>query len=175
MRMSFTIVVLKSLYFFLPAYFANMAPVLFRGIPFFGRPVHEKTFGKNKTWRGLLIAPIIGMIVFWLQQIAYVNGFQAWALIDYSDFSILFGFLLGLGAILGDLVKSYYKRKAEIKAGERWIPFDQIDFVIGGIVFSFFMFVPPAEVVLILLIVSPLLHIVANHLGYWLKIRKEKW
>ena len=32
------------------------------------------------------------------------------SLIDYSDFSLLLGFLLGFGAILGDLVKSYFKR-----------------------------------------------------------------
>ena len=87
----------------------------------------------------------------------------------------MIGALLGLGAILGDLVESYYKRKAGIPSGKSWKPWDQLDFVIGGIIFSFFVFVPPAEVVLVLLIFSPLLHIGANYLGYYLKINKKKW
>ena len=166
--------ILQSLYFFLPAYFANMAPVIFRWLPG-GKPVHEKLFGPNKTWRGLIIAPVAGGLVFWIQKWAYQSGFQQFAIIDYADFSVLLGFLLGTGAILGDLVKSYYKRKAGLKPGHPWIPWDQSDFVVGGLVFSFFLYVPPAEVALILLIFSPLLHIVVNHLAYWLKIRKEKW
>lgn len=167
-------ILLKSLYFFLPAYFANMAPVLLRWLPF-GIPIHQKWFGRNKTWRGLVVAPLVGGLIFYLQKLAYSSGFTQLALLDYSDFSVLLGFLLGAGAILGDLAKSFYKRKADIPPGQRWFPWDQLDFVIGGITFSFFVYVPPAEVVLMLFIFSPVLHIAANHLGYWLRIRKEKW
>lgn len=122
-----------------------------------------------------MAAALMGTAIFGLQQFLYGAGFQRWALIDYSDFSIWLGFFLGLGAILGDLVKSYYKRKDGIPPGEKWIPFDQLDFVVGGIIGSFFIYVPAAEVVLILLIVSPFPHIAATRIGYWLGIRKEKW
>lgn len=168
------IIIIKALYFFLPAYFANMAPVLFKWLPG-GIPIYEKWFGKNKTWRGLVMAVLLGGFIFYLQQLAYNYGFVQWALIDYSDFSLVLGFLLGAGAILGDLVESYYKRKAGLKPGERWLFWDQLDFVFGGILLSFFVYVPPVEVVGILLIASPLLHIVVNHLAYYLRIRKEKW
>ena len=117
----------------------------------------------------------MGTLVFWLQRYVHSIGFQKFALIDYSDFSLWLGFCLGLGAILGDLVKSYYKRKDKIPPGERWIPFDQLDFVVGGIIGSFFIYVPTAEVVLILVVVSFFLHIAATRVGYWLGIRKEKW
>ncbi len=167
--------ILKSLYLFLPAYFANMTPVLFRWIPVLDKPVHEKLFGKNKTWRGLLVATLFGGFIFFLQKWLYVQGFDQLAIIDYSDFSVFYGFLLGAGAILGELVKSYLKRGYEVAPGERWFPWDQLDFVIGGLIFSLFLYVPPAEVVLILLLVSPLLHIAVNHVAYWLGIRKEKW
>ncbi|PIN76803.1 hypothetical protein COV17_00945 [Candidatus Woesearchaeota archaeon CG10_big_fil_rev_8_21_14_0_10_36_11] len=167
--------ILKSLYFFLPAYIANMAPVLFKWVPFLNKSIHTRLLGKNKTWRGLIIAPLMGMLIFWLQKIAFTAGFTQFALIDYAGFSILLGFLLGLGAIVGDLVESYYKRKAGIRPGEKWIPFDQLDFVIGGILFSFFAYVPKAEVVLVLVVVSPLLHIAVNHIGYWLGINKSKF
>ena len=165
---------LQSLYFFLPAYLANMAPVLLRWLPG-SVPIHEHWFGGNKTWRGLVVAVLVGGFVFWLQKYAYALGFRQWTLIDYNDFSILMGFLLGAGAILGDLFKSFWKRRYGISPGERWIPWDQLDFVMGGIVFSFFLYVPPVEVVVVLLVISPLLHVIVNHIGYWVGIRKEKW
>jgi len=165
----------KSIYFFIPTYFANMAPALFKWIPFLDKPIHKKLFGAHKTWRGIIVAAIVGTLIFWLQKYLYRVGFQRWALIDYSDFSLWLGFCLGLGAIFGDLVKSYYKRKDKILSGAPWIPFDQLDFVIGGIIGSFFLYVPNAEVVLILLVGSFCLHIAVTKIAYWLGIRKEKW
>jgi len=167
--------VLKSLYFFLPAYLANMAPVLVKKIPFADKPIWAKKLGTHKTWRGIISAVVFGTIVFWLQKVAYVAGFKSLALIDYSDFSILLGFLLGSGAIFGDAMKSYYKRKADIKEGHPWPVFDQIDFVIGGLVFSWFVYVPAAEVALIVLVLSPLLHFLVSYSGYLLRLRKEKY
>lgn len=168
------LLIIKSIYFFLPAYFANMAPVFARKIPFLNKSIWEKKLGKNKTWRGLVVGIMVGLVIFWLQKVAYTLGFTSLAMIDYGDYSILLGALLGGGAIVGDLVESYYKRKGEIPPGEPWIPFDQLDFVIGAIVFSFIMYVPPAEVMLILVIVSPLLHLLINYIGFLLGIRSKK-
>jgi len=166
-------VILSSLYFFLPAYIANMMPVLVMKIPFLGKPVSSRLFGKNKTWRGLFFGTVAGGLIFWLQKIVYTSGFTSWGIIDYADYSLLLGFLLGFGALAGDMAKSYYKRKAGIKEGEPWIPFDQLDFVFGGIIMSFFVYVPRAEVVLVLLLASPLLHIIFNYIGYLLGLRKR--
>ncbi len=169
------LLVAKALYFFLPAYIANMAPVLVKKVPFLNRPVHARLLGGHKTWRGLVAAVLAGGVVFWLQKIAYQAGFRSLAVIDYADFSVLLGFLLGAGAIVGDLVKSYYKRKEGIKPGHSWIPFDQLDFVVGGIVGSFFLYVPPARIVLVLLVVSPLLHVLFHYIGYLLKMNDTRW
>ncbi len=167
--------ILESLYFFLPGYFANMAPVLLRWIPFGGRPIHSKLFGSHKTWRGLFAAIIVGGLIFWLQKVLYVKGFQELALIDYADFPLWFGFLQGAGVIMGDLVKSYYKRKHDIKPGEHWLFWDQADFVIGGLVLGFLVYVPPAGTTAILLLLSPILHVVVNYIGYLLKISVKKF
>ena len=121
-----------------------------------------------------MVAILAGGIVFWVQKMLFSLGFRSWALIDYADFSVLMGFLLGAGAILGDLVESYYKRKAGLKVGQPWIPFDQLDFVVGGVVFSFFVYVPAASVVLILFIFSPLLHLLFHYIGYLLKVNETK-
>ena len=151
-----------------------MAPILLKWIPFLEKPVHKKKFGSHKTWRGLILASLTGILVFWLQIYLFqFSFFQNISLIDYSGFTVLLGFLLGFGAIIGDLVKSYYKRKNNIKPGQSWIPYDQIDFVLGGIIFSFFVYVPTVSVVVILLLISPLLHIAANVIGYLLGINKK--
>jgi len=165
-------IIIKSLYFFLPVYFANMAPVLFKWLPF-KKPISKKVFGRNKTWRGIIVAILTGGIVFWIQKIMFNAGFVSLAVIDYHDFPVYYGFLLGTGAILGDLVKSYYKRKVGIKPGDSWLFFDQEDFVIGAILFSFFYYVPPIEIIFTVFLISPILHIVTNFIGYHLKIREK--
>ncbi len=167
--------ILKSLYFFLPAYFANMAPVFVKKVHFLDTPIWKKKLGTHKTWRGVVSAVVFGGLVFGIQKFVYMLGFRSLAIIDYSDFSIWLGLLLGFGAIFGDAVKSYYKRKAEIKEGNPWPVFDQIDFVVGGLVFSWFVYVPPAEVALIVLVLSPILHFVISYSGYLLGIRKVKY
>ncbi len=169
------LLILKSLYFFLPAYLANMAPVLTKKVPFLNKPIWESKLGKNKTWRGVVMAVLTGTIVFAIQKYAYQQGFTSLALIDYDGFSILLGTLLGGGVILGDAVESYFKRKKNIPPGERWIPWDQLDFVLGGLALGCFLYVPAVEVVLIIVLISPLLHIAFNHLGYFLKINKNRW
>ncbi len=170
----FWLLILKALYFFLPAYLANMFPSLAKNLPFLNYPVWEKKLGKNKTWRGVLIATLTGGLIFWLQKIAYVKGFITWAVIDYSGFSLAFGFLMGFGAIFGDLIESYYKRKVNIPPGKPWMPFDQLDFVFGALILSFLVYVPKVSIILILLVLSPLLHLLFNRIGYWLKIQKNK-
>lgn len=174
--MTFWLLLVQALYFFLPVYFANMAPQFLSKIPYFSWPIWEKKLGKHKTWRGLVAATLMGVFVFWLQKYLFqFSFFNKISLIDYGGFSLWLGFLLGLGAILGDAVKSYYKRKSGIIPGESWKPWDQLDFVIGGLVLSLLIYVPRFEVILIILIVSPFLHILFSRFGYWLKIKEEKF
>ncbi len=42
--------------------------------------------------------------------------------------------MLGMGALAGDAVKSFFKRQIGAKPGNMWPPFDQIDFVVGATV-----------------------------------------
>lgn len=166
--------ILKSLYFFLPAYLANMAPFFIKYINKWKKPVSSKYFGKNKTWIGILFAVIVGFVVFLLQQVFYLKAINL-SLIDYQDFPFYFGAVLGLGAIVGDLIESYYKRQAKIAPGEPWMLWDQLDFVFGGIIASSLFYVPAIEVVVVLLIVSPVLHVLTNFIGYTLGLKKNKF
>ncbi len=151
---------IKSTYLFLPAYLANTAPVITSLIlkKKLATPLDlgkkwrgKRILGDHKTIRGVIAAMIIGGAVFWLQKIIYNN--QVWkgiSLINYDEKSIIIGIMLGLGAITGDAVKSFFKRRKGIKPGEKWFPYDQIDFTIGGLPIIIALGVPIKNIIIIL-------------------------
>lgn len=176
-------IILASLYYFVPAYFANGAPVLLKRFNPLKNPVDFNKkfrgypiFGSHKTWGGLIIASLVGLLTFYIQKLLFVYPFfQRYSLFNYSEQTVWLGFLLGFGAIFGDLIKSFFKRRFHHKPGASWIPFDQLDFVLGALIFSFIIYIPPASVILVLVILTPFIHILFNHLGYYLKLKRSKW
>ncbi|OGY81649.1 MAG: hypothetical protein A3F54_01125 [Candidatus Kerfeldbacteria bacterium RIFCSPHIGHO2_12_FULL_48_17] len=180
------ILLLKSLWFFLPIGVANMAPVLVKNwFPFLGRPIDggrrlggQPLFGSHKTWRGLLAAVVCGEIIFLLQRylvLRFPDSFASLTFTDYAKLSLWSGALMGGGAILGDLIKSFFKRRVGKTSGSRWIPFDQIDYIIGGLAAASIITRVPGEVWATLLITGFLLHILTNHIGFWLGMREDKF
>lgn len=141
--------ILFALWFFLPAGLANGAPVIANKIPLlnqfktpldFGLHFRDKrVLGDNKTWRGLLSGIFVGIVVVLMQSFIYDNWsfVRSMSSVDYSvpDIWVLGG-LLGLGALAGDAIESFIKRQMNIPSGERWFPFDQLDYVIGGLLLS---------------------------------------
>ena len=176
------IFLLSCFYFMLPAYFANMAPVIVKKINFLKIPIdfnkkinNKPILGENKTFRGLVFGVLFAIIIAYMQFIAYNNNFlYDFALTDYSNW-LLLGFLMGFGAIFGDLVKSLIKRRLNYEPGKRFIPFDQTDFVIGAIIFVFPLVKLSIDKIMIIIILSFILHIIVNHLAFYTGVRKEKW
>ena len=176
-------IILQCFYFMLPAYFANMAPVvaknMFRKLTLpidFNIGLGNNTiFGKNKTYRGLIAGMLAAIIVAYTQF--FLNGgniFADLALVDYSNW-LLIGLLLGLGAMFGDLVKSFVKRRLGLKPGMPFVPFDQLDFVFGALIFVYPVAKLPMEKMAIILFISFILHMVINHIAFYTGIRKERW
>lgn len=176
-------IILQCLYFILPAYFANMAPVvaknMFRNMAFpidFNIRMGEHTLlGKNKTYRGLIAGVLAAIIVAYIQFFLNENNILAdLALVDYSNW-LLIGLLLGFGAMFGDMVKSFIKRRLDLKPGTPFVPFDQLDFVFGALIFVY----PTAELSMekmaIILFISFILHVIINHIAFYTGIRKERW
>lgn len=173
---------LKCFYLMLPAYFANMAPVMARKINLFVFPVdfnkaigNSPIFGKHKTFRGFVFGIIFAVVIAYLQYLIYdIEFFKNISFFSYQNW-LLFGFLMGLGALVGDLIKSFFKRRLGINPGDRFIPLDQIDFVIGALVFIVPIFDVTLKIFLVSLLLSFVLHIIVNHAAFYLKIRNEKW
>lgn len=190
---------LTSLWLMLPAYLANIFPVFVGG----GMPIDfrrdwkdgHRILGDGKTWRGLLFAPVlsaalVGVLQWLADNTAWGNeyGFPGWGAWPAW---FVFAYLMGLGALTGDAVESFFKRRTGRVRGERWIPFDQLDFVVGGLLFAYlagFLLVltgtTPTNLalelftwprVLAILVLTPGLHLLVNWIGYKLGLKDVPW
>jgi CDP-2,3-bis-(O-geranylgeranyl)-sn-glycerol synthase len=186
-NMTILLILLQAFYFALPAYLANMSPVIIDKLgwlKFLKKPVDggrlwrgQPILGQGKTWRGLIAGVLTAICAAGLQK--YLFQFPAFQNISVVDFSrinfILFGALSGSGALLGDLIKSFFKRRIAIASGKSWPIFDQWDFVLGFILFTYFLVRPDIKIILSVFLITLLLHPLANIVGYLLKIKKVWW
>jgi CDP-2,3-bis-(O-geranylgeranyl)-sn-glycerol synthase len=179
--------ILACLYFFLPAYFVNMTPPLARkanlfnfldknidfGKKFLGQPI----LGSHKSWRGAILGIGVGFFVALIQKYLYqFPAIQSISLLNYEEINIfLFGFLISAGAVFGDLFFAFIKRRLKMEPGARFIPFDQTNYVIGSAIFLTAISKIEIMIWLTLFILTFLLHIIANRIGYHLKLNRAKW
>ena len=138
--------IIFALWFFLPAGIANVMPIFAAKWPplrpydaplDFGKTWRgRRIFGDHKTWRGLAAGIVGAIITFAVQQYlvrryGWFEGFQN--MVDYRTLPLLAaGPLFAIGALGGDALESFFKRQLNIKPGDSWFPFDQIDYVLGG-------------------------------------------
>jgi CDP-2,3-bis-(O-geranylgeranyl)-sn-glycerol synthase len=178
--------IIQCLYFILPTGIANMIPVFVRrhfkflGVPLdFGKTFRGKRiFGDNKTFRGIIFGSVVGILVVFIQTVLYNRYafFKEISIVPYDQYNFAFlGFLMGFGAMLGDLIKSFFKRQVGKKPGEKFFPFDQVDFLLGALLLTSIVFRPSWKVILFLILVIPFFHVGLNRIGYILKIQKTKW
>jgi len=157
---------IDALVFILPAYCANAVPVLLGG----GRPIDggkvfsdgRPVFGSHKTIRGFVSGLVVGTLV----------GFGLSLVIDYS---VLLGFAVSLGALLGDLFEAFVKRRLGYAPGASFPVADQLDFVLGALLFSLFVSPPSWQVAVVVLIITPPIHLLTNFVAYHLGVKKEPW
>ena len=175
--------ILALLYFMLPSYIANMTPVITKGIlkklayplDFGIRLKGKPLLGKNKTWRGLVLGVAAGTLMFLLQKWLYqFEFFQQNSIINYSSAAIWIGVLLAFGTLVGDMAESFLKRRAGVKPGNPWIPFDQIDYTIGALALASIVFFRGWAEAFTIVLISAFLHIAVNDFAYYTHIRKEK-
>lgn len=178
--------ILFALWFFLPVGIANVVPVIIAKAPllsgwktpvdlgykFRNRPI----LGPHKTIRGLAIGTLFGFLVFALQVQAYES--YSWARevsngLNYSELSLWLGVLLGFGALFGDLVKSFFKRQINVTSGKSWFPFDQLDYIIGGLLFSLIVVALEFKQYLLIIIVWFVVHLLTSYIGYLTKFKKD--
>ncbi len=176
-----------TLYALLPAYGANMAPVIaarLNFLPYLAIPVDgeqklwgARVFGDHKTYRGVVIGVLTAMFVgviqyfLWIFRVIQVNSFIDFAHID----PLMFGFIGGAGALGGDLLKSFAKRRFKIPSGSPWPVFDQLDFIIGYIATTSLIVPWPTRIIIVACVMTLIAHPLTNIAAYILKIKKVWW
>ena len=177
------------IYFMLPAYLANVSALVFGGgKPLdFGRNFHDgrRIIGNGVTWRGTIIGTLIGTIIGIIQgsiSVYYGNVFNLIPGITIIQgpipTSILQGAIIGLflggGALIGDAVGSFIKRRIGIERGKAAPFLDQLDFVVGALVFASFIIFIPLNMIIIILVISIVLHLLTNMIAYLIGM-KDVW
>lgn len=184
-----TTVIAEALYYFLPGFVANMCPVIFGGVAFLQplkKPIDggkklfgKRLFGDHKTYLGFVAGCSGALFIGCVQTLLYdhVPLFQQYSLLPYQfPSSLLLSFSMGFGALCGDLLKSFIKRRFGKPDGSSFFPFDQLDFVFGGILFAGLVGgFPSVGHLLVLVLLTPLLHFLSNVLGYKLGLKKVWW
>lgn len=168
--------VAAAIWFFLPAFVANQCPGFAAYIRGPGRiPVSRTYLGENKTVDAYPAAVAGAIATFALQQaLPEINISIGWYVTqDFSDICAI-GTLFGIGAVLGDHVESFFKRRRGMPPGTIWWPWDSVDFAIGALVCIY----PVSgwigwDRIAILLGIAIALHPIVNWIGYRLGIRKQ--
>ncbi len=159
-------IIIEALKFIFPAYCANATPVLSKG----KRPMDfgknfvdgKRILGANKTFKGFFLGLFIGTLVGAMECVVFK---YPWS----------FAILIPLGALLGDLAGAFVKRRLNIQPGGLLPVVDQIDFVVGALVFSLPLMVINWQVALGVLLITPPIHLFTNCLAYSLKLKKNPW
>jgi len=170
--MSIATEIFNALYYIFPAYCANAAPVIFGG----GRPIDlgrkfidgKPIFGSNKTQRGFIAGILIGTLVGWAQETLAPS-------VGLERGSIVLGFTLSLGALVGDLIGSFVKRRLNLQPGAPFPISDQIDFVLVALLFSWMVEPPTISAAVIIIVLTLPIHLLTNLVAYLLRIKKKPW
>lgn len=181
--MSVAEVVVIGLWAMLPAYLPNSAAVVLGGGPPIdgGRTLGgNRLLGAGKTWRGTVGGWAAGATLAVLLN--QLNGSATDLLgLDLPWFPAAAVLALPLGAMLGDMVASFLKRRTGRARGRPVPGLDQFDFVVGALVLTilaapdWFTTVFTTPVLAVVLVVTPVLHLGANVTAYLLELKDEPW
>lgn len=180
--------ILWALWFFAPAGAGNVAPLVAAHIPFikrytapidFGKTYRGKpVFGSNKTWRGLASGTLFGLLAGSIQVLLVKQFHLAFipAAIEHmyiSGLAVVLGAVLGISALLGDAIESFFKRQIGVPPGKHWFPFDQLDYIIGGCLASLLVVRLAALDYLTIIIVWFGIHLLSSYIGYLIRWKQE--
>ncbi|MEA1924931.1 MAG: CDP-2,3-bis-(O-geranylgeranyl)-sn-glycerol synthase [Candidatus Altiarchaeota archaeon] len=184
--------VIDALWFILPAYFANSIPVnvsKIKRLKWLGKPIDgnkeffgHRIFGDGKTWRGLIFGVGGGTLVGLIQQNIHLDAEVFLRSLLGKGYFILpqmtveLAFILALGALLGDMVASFIKRQSGLKRGDPAPLLDQLDFVFGAVFLSWLLIRSiNYERFYVLIIITPVIHVLGNIIAWLLKLKKSPW
>jgi len=176
-----------AVWFGLPAWIANATPVLGGG----GRPIDggkiykdgRRVLGDGKTIRGFIVGVVLGILTGAGQMLAapYLHPLLAQYVTVTPDMEAMLymqlpvAILMSVGALTGDIIGSFIKRRVNIKSGDPAPFMDQLGFIVVALIFVYPLVHPEAIYVIILILVTLGIHWISNALGYLLGLKKHPW
>ena len=167
----------------LPAYVPNNAAVLAGG----GRPIDggrtwggRRVLGDGKTWRGTAVGTLAGVLLALglnvvSAPVSTVIG------VSLPVFPLPAAVGLAFGAMLGDIGASFIKRRSGRERGAAFPGLDQLDFVVGALLLAFivasdwFLSTFTPGVLVVILVITPLLHVGTNIIAFQIGAKDEPW
>ncbi|MDR1820473.1 MAG: CDP-2,3-bis-(O-geranylgeranyl)-sn-glycerol synthase [Methanobrevibacter sp.] len=161
-------IILNVIYFLLPAYIANLSGLAFGG----KNPVDmgknfsdgNRLIGDGVTFEGFAYGVLFGTIF------GAIEGFIA----GNMFFGFQIGLLLSFGALAGDAIGSFVKRRFGLSKGKPAPFLDQLDFFIGAILFVSLITYVSVDYIIIGAVLTLILHLSTNTIAYILGI-KDVW
>lgn len=173
----------RTIWLLLPTYTPNNFAVIVGG----GTPVDfgkkfvdgRRILGDGKTWRGFIGGVAGGIMTANVQYgIEKLSGIEIFSSLPYFEFLTLV-FLLSFGAMSGDCVGSFIKRRAGYERGARFLVIDQITFLIVALaiagIYSPFWKLFSVEIILTAIVITPALHLGVNYIAYKLRLKDVPW
>lgn len=169
----------------LPAYVPNNVAVLAGG----GRPIDggrtwrgKRLLGDGKTWRGTAVGTAVGVLLAFGLNVARPVVVDATGL-ALPSFPPAAAVTLAFGAMLGDVVASFLKRRTGRERGASFPVVDQLDFAVVALALTFLVarswfratFLDPPTVLVAVFLLTPLLHVATNVGAFLLGLKEEPY
>lgn len=187
-----TSAILIGLYYISPAYIANGLAVIFgrKGHPIDRGKIfldNREIFGKGKTLEGFfgggITGGVIGYLIYRVISYNFIVSQLTTDILEEVHYllsvlqktDMLLAFLLSFGALFGDLIGSFLKRRFNLPRGSPAPLLDQLDFLVGAILLGAFVYIPPLIIILSLLEITIIIHIIANIIAFELHLKNYPW
>lgn len=169
--------IVQAIWLGLPGAMANLTPpIATRLFPAFYYPLDfnkkirgKRVLGYQKTFRGVMTGLIFAAITFAL-QIFYLNyhsdSFLTSIQPSLTKLPISYGLYIGLGALGGDVIKSFFKRRQGRKPGSPWFPYDQTSWIFGILVMQNLFFSLNIRFIVMTIIMGLIFHFTVKILAY---------
>jgi CDP-2,3-bis-(O-geranylgeranyl)-sn-glycerol synthase len=173
--------VVVAIWVMLPAYVPNNVAVVAGG----GRPIDNgwtlddgnRVLGDGKTWRGTAVGTVAGIAV--ALALNRVHPFVDSVTVD--PFPLAAAVSLSFGAMLGDILASFLKRRTGRERGASFPGLDQLDFVVVSLALTalaatgWFLETFALPVLVAVFVLTPLLHVSTNVIAYAFGLKDEPW
>ncbi|TKR25267.1 CDP-2,3-bis-(O-geranylgeranyl)-sn-glycerol synthase [Natronomonas salsuginis] len=174
--------VVVAIWAMLPAYIPNNVAVLAGG----GRPIDggrtlgdgARLLGDGKTWRGTAFGTAAGVAV--ALALNRLHPFVS-DVVFADPFPLLAALSLAFGAMVGDILASFLKRRTGRQRGAAFPGVDQLDFVVVSLLLTaivateWFLDTFTLPVLVAVVVLTPLLHVSTNAIAYAFGLKDEPW